>query len=200
MIRLVLAEDQSMLRSALATLLALESDMNVIAQTDNGVDALQLVEQHKPDVLVTDIEMPGLTGLELASQLSANKSPTRVLIITTFARSGYLQRARAAGVKGYLLKDTPSAELAEAVRAVARGEEVFTVDQASNTWIGPDPLSDTQRRLLRFAEQGLTNKDIATQMHLSVGTVRNYLNEINDILGVSNRIEAFRTARENGWL
>ncbi len=200
MIRLVLAEDQSMLRSALATLLSLETDLEVVAQTGNGIDAITLVEEHQPDVLVTDIEMPGLTGLEVASQLKQKDSQTRVVIITTFARSGYLQRARKAGVKGYLLKDTPSAELAEAVRTVARGGEAFTLDSGSNAWIGPDPLSDNQRRLLRFAEQGMTNKDIAAKLHLSVGTVRNYLNEINDILGVSNRIEAFRTARENGWL
>ncbi len=200
MIRLVLAEDQSMLRSALATLLSLENDMEVVAQTDNGKDALTLIEQHTPDVLVTDIEMPGLTGLELSSALKLKSSSTKVLIITTFARSGYLQRAREVGVKGYLLKDTPSAELADAVRTVAKGGEAFTLDAGSNAWIGPDPLSDNQRRLLRLAEQGLTNKDIAARLHLSVGTVRNYLNEINDILGVSNRIEAFRAARENGWL
>ncbi len=200
MIRLVLAEDQSMLRSALVTLLSLEADMEVVAQADNGRDALSCVEQHAPDVLITDIEMPELTGLEVSSRLRDQKSATKVLIITTFARSGYLQRARQAGVKGYLLKDTPSAELAQAVRTVAHGGEAFTLDAGSNAWIGPDPLSDTQRRLLRLAEQGLTNKDIAAQLHLSVGTVRNYLNEVNDILGVSNRIEAFRTARENGWL
>ena len=200
MIRLILAEDQSMLRGALATLLSLEPDIQVLEQAENGVDALQLVMLHKPDVLVTDIEMPGLTGLEVASKLKALESETKVLIITTFARSGYLQRARQSGVKGYLLKDTPSAELAEAVRAIAAGGEAFTLDPGSNSWTGPDPLSDSQRRLLRLAEQGLTNKDIASQLHLSVGTVRNYLNEINDILGVSNRIEAFRTARENGWL
>ncbi|MEM7082248.1 MAG: response regulator transcription factor [Pseudomonadota bacterium] len=200
MIRLVLAEDQSMLRGALATLLALEPDMQVVAQTDNGREALELVNTHQPDVLVTDIEMPEMTGLDVAAELDAQQSDTAVLIITTFARSGYLQRARAACVKGYLLKDTPSEELAEAVRRVARGEEVFTLDARSNAWIGEDPLTDSQRRLLQLAEQGLTNKDIAARLHLSVGTVRNYLNEINDILGVSNRIEAFRTARENGWL
>ncbi|MFK8031774.1 MAG: response regulator transcription factor [Gammaproteobacteria bacterium] len=200
MIRLVLAEDQSMLRGALATLLSLEADMEVLAEAENGADALSLVGQHTPDVLVTDIEMPGLTGLEVAAKLNAMKSATKVLIITTFARSGYLQRARHSGVKGYLLKDTPSAELAEAVRIVARGGEAFTLDAGSNAWIGDDPLSDSQRRLLQLAEQGLTNKDIASRLNLSVGTVRNYLNEVNDILGVSNRIEAFRTARENGWL
>lgn len=200
MIRLILAEDQSMLRGVLATLLSLEQDIQVVDQAENGVDALQLVMLHKPDVLVTDIEMPGLTGLEVASKLKVLKSETKVLIITTFARSGYLQRARQSGVKGYLLKDTPSAELAEAVRTVAGGGEAFTLDPGSNAWTGPDPLSDSQRRLLRLAEQGLINKDIASRLHLSVGTVRNYLNEINDILGVSNRIEAFRTARENGWL
>ncbi len=200
MIRLVLAEDQSMLRGALATLLSLEGDMEVVAQSDNGLDALKLVEEHQPDVLVTDIEMPGLTGLEVSSKLNELGSKTKILIITTFARSGYLQRARKAGVKGYLLKDTPSAELAEAIRKVASGGEAFTLDVGSNAWVGPDPLSEMQRRLLRLAEQGLTNKDIAVQLHFTVGTVRNYLNEINDILGVSNRIEAFRTARENGWL
>lgn len=200
MIRLVLAEDQSMLRSALATLLSLEPDIEVVAQADNGRDALRLVDEHQPDVLVTDIEMPNMTGLEVSSELNSAGSVTRVVIITTFARSGYLQRARQSGVKGYLLKDAPGTELADAIRTVARGGEAFTLDAGSNVWIGEDPLTDGQRRLLRLAEQGLTNKEIAAQMHLSVGTVRNYLNEVNDILGVSNRIEAFRTARENGWL
>lgn len=200
MIRIVLAEDQSMLRGALATLLALEPDMQVVAEADNGTDALSLVESHLPDVLVTDIEMPGLTGIQLSESIQEKNLETRVLIVTTFARAGYLQRAIKAGVKGYMLKDAPSHELADAIRSVARGETVVSHDLNDAMWVGHDPLSDRDRKILRLAEKGLSNKEIARELNLSPGTVRNYLNEATEKLGVSNRIEAFRMARENGWL
>lgn len=201
MIRIVLAEDQSMLRSALAALLTLENDMEIIGEAADGQDALRQVRAHKPDVLVSDIEMPGLTGLELAAQLTRDESPTRVLIITTFARDGYLQRARHLGVSGYLLKDAPSNELAAAIRTVAAGGKAFDSAQLPNAETLPqDPLTDRDRRILRYVEEGMSNKEIAAEMNLSPGTVRNYLNEATTKLGASNRIEAFRRARENGWL
>lgn len=201
MIKVVLAEDQSMLRSALTALLALEEDLEVVGQAADGVDALRQVRAHDPDVLVSDIEMPGMTGLELAARLARDGLRTRVLIITTFARHGYVQRARHLGVNGYLLKDAPSHELADAIRKVARGERAFDDAQLSGSGALPaDPLTDRDRRILRLVEQGKTNKEIAVEMNLSPGTVRNYLNEATSKLDASNRIEAFRKARENGWL
>lgn len=201
MIRIVLAEDQSMLRSALAALLTLEDDMEIVAEAADGVDALRQVRSHKPDVLVSDIEMPGMTGLELAATLARDELPTRVLIITTFARHGYVQRARHLGVSGYLLKDAPSDELAQAIRTVARGERAFDEHKLVGSDALPtDPLSDRDRRILRLVEQGMSNKEIAGEMNLTPGTVRNYLNEATTKLDASNRIEAFRKARENGWL
>jgi two-component system response regulator DesR len=201
MIRVVLAEDQSMLRSALSALLALEGDLDVIGEAADGHDALRQVRAAEPDVLVSDIEMPGLTGLELAAQLVRDGSATRVLIITTFARHGYVQRARHLGVHGYLLKDAPSDQLADAIRAVAAGRRVYDdsglPDPAQAL---EDPLTDRDRRILRQVEEGKTNKEIAAALNLSPGTVRNYLNEAASKLHASNRIEAFRKARENGWL
>ena len=200
MIRIVLAEDQSMLRSALSALLSLEPDFEIVGQAANGVDALRLIQKHDPDIVVSDIEMPDLTGLELANRLSRDKSRASVIIITTFARAGYVERARQAGVRGYLLKDAPSADLANIIRTVAGGGKVFTDGGASDAIDVCDPLSDRDRRILRLVEQGKTNKDIADILNLSPGTVRNYLNEATSKLGTSNRIEAFRKAREQGWL
>ena len=204
MIRILLAEDQSMLRGALAALLALEPDFEIVGEAENGADALRLIRKHDPDILISDIEMPELTGLELASRLSRDKVRTRVIIITTFARPGYIQRARSSGVKGYLLKDAPSVDLAAAVRTVANGGSAFIADEsdygANNQALLEDPLTDRDRRILRLVEKGETNKEIAVRLNLSPGTVRNYLNEATSKLGVTNRIMAFRKARENGWL
>jgi two-component system, NarL family, response regulator DesR len=200
MIKLVLSEDQAMLRDALATLLGLESDIEIAASAGDGREALQQVRRIEPDVLVTDIEMPGLTGLELAAQIKRDGLKTRVLIVTTFARPGYLRRALEAGVSGYLLKDTPSSELANAVRRVAAGERVIAPALAEQAWSDADPLTDTERRLLRLAEAGMDSSAIADAEGLARGTVRNYLHSAISKLGAANRIEAARTARERGWL
>lgn len=200
MIKLVLSEDQAMLRDALATLLGLEGDIEIAASAGDGREALQQVRRIEPDVLVTDIEMPGLTGLELAAQIKRDGLKTRVLIVTTFARPGYLRRALEAGVSGYLLKDTPSSELADAVRRVAAGERVIAPALAEQAWSDPDPLTDTERRLLRLAEAGMDSSAIADAEGLARGTVRNYLHSAISKLGAANRIEAARTARERGWL
>lgn len=200
MIRIILAEDQSLLRGALATLLGLESDISVIAQAENGVEALELVGRLAPDVLVTDIEMPGLTGIELAEKIALSESETRILIVTTFARSGYLKRAMDAGVTGYVLKDTPSDELADAVRKVNNGQRVVAADLVEAAWSSPDPLTNRERQILRLVEDGRQNKEIAAELNLTSGTVRNYLAEAMSKLGASNRVEAFRSARQNGWL
>ncbi|MFQ3246147.1 MAG: two-component system response regulator DesR [Arenicella sp.] len=200
MIRIIIAEDQSLLRGALASLLSLEDDIEVVAQASDGAQALALVEQHAPDVLLTDIEMPHASGIDVARKLKESKSPTKVMIVTTFARPGYLERARSAGVLGYVLKDAPSESLADSLRKVANGQLVIEQGLAEAAWASPDPLNDREREILRLAEQGQSNKKIAQQLYLSAGTVRNYLAEATQKLGASNRIEAARMARDNGWL
>jgi len=200
MIRIVLAEDQAMVRGALVALLKLEPDFEVVADAADGEIAWDLVKQHQPDLVVSDIEMPKLTGLELAQRVHDNPGNTRVVIVTTFARAGYLHRAMDAGVRGYLLKDSPSAQLADALRQVHRGNRVIDPQLAMAAWTEQDPLSDRERQVLRLAGEGSSSADIAEQLSLSQGTVRNYLSEIISKLGVSNRIEAYRLARQQGWL
>jgi two-component system response regulator DesR len=199
-IRIVVAEDQGMVLGALASLLALESDIEVLARAPDGAAAWRHVEQLRPDVLVSDIEMPGMTGLELAARIRDGRLPTRVLIVTTFGRPGYLRRALDAGVRGYLLKDQPSEELASAVRRVASGARVIAPELAEAAWDAADPLNDRERDVLRLAEEGRSNKEIADALGLSPGTVRNYLSEAAQKLGADNRVEATRIARANGWL
>jgi len=198
MISIVIAEDQSLLRGALAALLSLEPDLKLLAKAQDGQDAVRQVERHQPDVLVTDIEMPGLTGIEAAERLRQAGSKTKVLIVTTFA--GYLQRALQAGVLGYVLKDAPSEELADAVRKVANGQRAVSAELAENAWSMPVMLTGRERDILRLVEEGKSNKDIARTLDLSPGTVRNYLADAAQKLGAANRIEAFQIARENGWL
>ena len=200
MLRIVIAEDQSLLRGAIATLLSLEEDLDVVAQASDGLSAIEMVEQHTPDVLLTDIEMPGASGIEVALKLKGKNVDTKVMIVTTFARPGYLERARAAGVSGYVLKDAPSETLAESLRKVAAGKLVIEQGLAEAAWASPDPLSDRERSILRLAEEGKSNKEIASLLYLSAGTIRNYLAEATHKLGANNRIEASRIARENGWL
>ena len=200
MIRIVLAEDQAMVRGALVALLKLEPDFEVVADAADGEIAWDLVKQHQPDLLVSYIEMPKLTGLELARRMHDDPGNTRVVIVTTFARAGYLRRALDAGVRGYLLKDSPSAQLADALRQVHRGGRVIDPQLAMAAWTEQDPLTDRERQVLRMAGEGSSSADIAEQLSLSQGTVRNYLSEIISKLGASNRIEAYRLARQQGWL
>lgn len=200
MIRLLLAEDQAMVRGALAALLGLEADLKVIGEAGDGEAAWTLVEAHRPELLVTDIEMPKLSGLELAARIQAAQLPTRVVILTTFGRAGYLRRALDAGVRGYLLKDAPSDQLADGLRQVHRGGRVIDPQLALAAWSEQDPLSERERQVLRLAGEGSSSADIGQQLHLSQGTVRNYLSEAIGKLGASNRIEAYRLARQNGWL
>ena len=199
-IRLVLAEDQRMMLGALGVLLELEDDLTVVGTAVDGDEALRLVESLGPDVLLTDIEMPGLTGLEVAAEIRRRGLPTRVVILTTFARSGYLRRALDAGAAGYLLKDAPSATLADAIRAVHAGRRAIDPELAVDAWGEADPLTDREREVLRLAGEGLANAEIAARLHLSDGTVRNYLSEAIGKLGVTNRIAAARLARDRGWL
>ena len=164
MIRIVLAEDQAMVRGALVALLKLESDFEVVAEAADGEIAWDLIRQHQPDVVVSDIEMPKLTGLELAQRVIADAGNTRVVIVTTFARAGYLRRALDAGVRGYLLKDSPSAQLADAIRQVHLGNRVIDPQLAMAAWTEQDPLSDRERQVLRLAGEGSSSADIAEQL------------------------------------
>lgn len=200
MIRVVIAEDQGMVLGALAALLELETDLAVVAQAKDGEVALRLVEDHTPDILVTDIEMPKMTGLELAKAVKETGLATKVVIVTTFARGGYLRRALEAGASGYLLKDAPASDLAAALRRVHAGGRAVDPELATEAWSEPDPLTERERQVLRLAAEGKTSGDIAELLKLSDGTVRNYLSEAISKLGVTNRIEAARLAREKGWL
>jgi two-component system response regulator DesR len=200
-IRVLLAEDQTMLRGALAALLDLEHDITVVAQAANGHEALKLARLHTPDVVITDIEMPERSGLELADDLKHTASSPHVIVLTTFARPGYLRRALEAGVRGYLLKDRPASELAEAVRRVHAGLRAIDPDLAAEAWSGDrDPLSDRERKVLQRAGEGRSTAEIAAELRLSEGTVRNYLSEAIAKLGAANRIDAARIARARGWL
>ena len=200
MMRVLLAEDQSLVLGALAALLNLESDIEVVGRASDGEAAWRELQRLQPDVLVTDIEMPGLTGLELAQRVQRHGLPVKVVIVTTFARAGFLRRALDAGVAGYLLKDAPAEKLAEALRSVHRGGRAIDPQLALEAWTEADPLSDRERQVLRLAGEGVAAGDIAQRLGLSHGTVRNYLSEIIGKLGVSNRIEAYRMARQKGWL
>ncbi|GAA3718135.1 response regulator transcription factor [Sphingomonas cynarae] len=200
-LRIVVAEDQALVLGAIAALLTLEPDLTVVGRAVDGDAALTLVRLLKPDILLSDIEMPGLTGLEAAAVIAAERLPTATVIVTTFARPGYLTRARAAGVRGYLLKDAPVEELAAAIRTVAAGGRAIPQTlAAAAAEAGRDPLTDRERDALRLAEDGLSNKRIAERLGLSSGTVRNYLSDAAGKLGAANRIEAGRLARRNGWL
>jgi two-component system response regulator DesR len=199
-IRVLLAEDQAMVRGALSALLKLESDLDVIGTAADGEEAWAMIQRDCPDVVVTDIEMPRMTGLELAQRIRDRGVECKVVILTTFARPGFLRRALDAGVGGYLLKDAPADQLAEALRKVHRGGRAIDPQLALEAWSGDDPLNDRERQVLRLAGEGLSAGDIAEQLHLSQGTVRNYLSEAIGKLGVGNRIEAYRLARQKGWL
>jgi two-component system, NarL family, response regulator DesR len=190
-----------MVLGALVALLETEPDIAVCARASNGRQALDAIAKLKPNILVTDIEMPGMTGLVLAAEVRDRYPQTRVVILTTFARPGYLRRALDAGAKGYLLKDRPAAELANAVRRVHQGLRVIDPDLAAEAWdSGPDPLTDRERQILQQAGEGKSSQEIAEELHLSEGTVRNYLSEAISKLGAGNRVEAARIARTKGWL
>jgi two-component system response regulator DesR len=200
MIKILIAEDQSMVLGALSALLDMEDDFEVIEKANNGKDALVKSQQQSIDIILTDIEMPCMTGIELAQELQKINHPAKVMILTTFARSGYLRRAMAAGVKGYLLKDAPSDSLADAVRKIHAGKVIVAPELVTEAWAADDPLNDNERKVLRFSLEGHSTKEIADLIHLSAGTVRNYLSEVTSKLGAKNRIEAARIAKQKGWL
>lgn len=200
-IRVLLAEDQTMLRGALSALLELEPDIVVVGEAANGREAVRKARELSPDVVVTDIEMPEMTGLEFAASLKESEAKTKVIILTTFARPGYLRRALEAGARGYLLKDRPANELAEAIRRVHSGLRAVDPALAAEAWSADeDPLSDRERQILKRAGDGRSSAEIATELRLSEGTVRNYLSEAIAKLGAANRVDAARIARSHGWL
>ncbi len=200
-IRIVIAEDQALLLGAMAALLRLEDDLDVVGQARNGQEALALCTALAPDIVLTDIEMPLMTGLELAAALGHAGSPCKVVIVTTFARAGYLRRALGAGVRGYLLKDAPAEALAGAIRTVHAGGRAVAPELALESWGGgEDPLSERERQVLRLAGEGKSSAEIAKLVFLSEGTVRNYLSDAISKLNAGNRVEAYRLARDAGWL
>lgn len=200
MIRVLIAEDQAMVAGALSALLAIESDIEVVGTAGNGREALEASRKLQPDVLLTDIEMPEMTGLELAAAVRSEGPLPRVIILTTFARPGYLRRALLAGASGYVLKDAPSSRLADAVRRVHAGGRAVDAELAGEAWSEADPLTDRERQVLRLASEGRSGPEIAADLHLSEGTVRNYLSEAISKLGGRNRVDAARIARVKGWL
>jgi two-component system response regulator DesR len=200
MIRVLIAEDQAMVAGALAALLGNQPDIDVVGTAHDGREALTAVRTLKPDVLLTDIEMPGMSGLELAAAVRSEQVPPRVVILTTFARQGYLRRALDAGAVGYILKDAPSSRLADAIRRAHAGIRVVDSELAGDAWGETDPLSDRERQVLRLAGEGRSGADIAAELHLSEGTVRNYLSEAISKTGGRNRVDAARIARDRGWL
>jgi two-component system, NarL family, response regulator DesR len=199
-IKVLIAEDQAMVLGALGALIDIEADLEVVAQTPSGSEALKAALALRPDVVVTDIEMPGLSGLELANELRRQGSSARIIILTTFARPGYLRRALDAGASGYLLKDAPSHRLADAIRRVHGGGRAVDPELAAEAWSESDPLTDRERQVLRLAAEGEAGAEIAEKLELSEGTVRNYLSEAISKLGAKNRVEAARIARVKGWL
>ena len=201
MIRVLLVEDQTMMRDALSSLLALEPDIEVVAAVGLGEDGVRAAERRTPDVALLDIELPDVDGLTVAERLAELAPSCRVVIVTTFGRPGYVRRALAANVAGFVLKDTPAAELATVVRRVHAGEEVVDPSLAvSALREGDGPLTPRERDVLRAAREHPTVADLARHLYLSEGTVRNYLSSVIHKLGARNRAEAITTAEQKGWL
>ncbi len=201
MIRVLIAEDQSMVRGALRALLELEDDIHVVAEVGRGDEVVAAAREHAPDVALLDIEMPGCDGLEAARALAAEVPGTRAVVLTTFGRPGFLRRAMEVGAAGFLVKDAPVAELARSLRAVMAGERVIDRDLAAAALaIGATPLSAREADVLREAADGATVAEIARRLFLSEGTVRNYLSSAIGKTGARTRVEAARAAEERGWL
>lgn len=200
MIKLILAEDQTMVREALAALLGLNEDLQVVGQAADGAEAVQLALREHPDICLMDVEMPRLNGLDAAEQIKQQAPECKIIILTTFGRPGFLQKAMKAGVEGYLLKDAPVTELAKAIRQVAAGGRVVSPELAWQIWQTENPLTDREREVLKLAAAGHSAAKIAALLFLSEGTVRNYLSGVIQKLGVANRLEAIREAESKGWL
>jgi len=201
MIRIVIAEDQGMLLGALRSLLSMEDDMEVVGLAKNGEEALALVEEHQPDICIMDIEMPLKTGLDAAEELHNSGSGCKVIILTTFARPGYFERARKASVRGYLLKDSPIEELVSGIRTIMDGKRIYAPELVDFVYEddSENPLTERESQVLTLVAEGKTTKEIAAELFLSAGTVRNYISTILEKLNVGNRIEAIARFKEKGW-
>ncbi|MEI4620217.1 response regulator transcription factor [Bacillus pfraonensis] len=201
MIRIVIAEDQKMLRGALVSLLKLEDDIEVIAEVSNGQDAWDIILGQQPDVCLLDIEIPDITGLEIADKLRTIRHPCKIMIVTTFARPGYLQKAMDAKVEAYLLKDEPIDFLIESIRKVMNGERLVSTDLAATLFLKEDnPLTDREAEILRMVKNGMTTREIGRTLYLTNGTVRNYLSSAMQKLEAESRFQAIRIADEKGWI
>jgi two-component system, NarL family, response regulator DesR len=200
-LKILLAEDVAMVRGALVALIELEPDLTVVADVERGDEIVPMALAHRPDVAIIDIDLPGLDGLAAAAQLHEKLPSCRTLILTNLGRSGTLRRALAAHVSGYMLKDAPPDQLAAAIRNVAAGRRVIDAQLALSAWDGgQSPLSAREHEVLRLAAEGAEPSEIAATLHLSVGTVRNYLTTIVTKLNARNRVDAIKTAMDAGWL
>lgn len=197
MIRIVLAEDQRMMLGALGSLLDFEEDMEVIGKAGNGEEAIALVEEMNPDIVIMDIEMPLKSGLDAAELLKDH--PCKIIILTTFARSGYFERARKAGVSGYLLKDSPSEDLAASIRSIMEGRRIYAPELVDLAYADANPLTERESQVMELIAEGKSTKEIAKELFITTGTVRNYISTIFDKLEVGNRIEAISRFKEKGW-
>lgn len=197
MIRIVLAEDQRMMLGALGSLLDLEEDMEVVGKASNGEEAIELVEKMQPEICIMDIEMPLKSGLDAAEILK--DQPCKIIILTTFARSGYFERARKAGVSGYLLKDSPSEDLATSIRTIMDGRRIYAPELVDLAYADENPLTDREKQVMELIAEGRSTKEIAKELFITTGTVRNYISTILDKLEVGNRIEAISRFKEKGW-
>ncbi len=200
MIRVVLVEDQEMVRGALSALLDTEDDLSVVATARDGQDALAQLQLVSADVVVTDIEMPHMDGIALCREARRAHPELKVLVLSTFARAGYLKRALDAGALGYLLKDAPASSLAEAVRSAVQGRKTIDPELAAAAFSEPDPLTRREREVLRLAEKGASTEQMSVEMSLAEGTIRNYLSSAINKLDAKNRTEAAAMARAKGWL
>jgi two-component system, NarL family, response regulator DesR len=200
MISIVIAEDQRMLLGALGALLELEDDFQVVGHASNGEEAWELVQTLQPDICLMDIEMPIKTGLDVAEDIQKKKLPSKVVILTTFARAGYFERAVKAGVMGYLLKDSSSDDLADSIRNIMKGKREFAPELVFGVLKEDNPLTEREREVLKLIADGMTTKEVSETLYLSAGTVRNYMSEILNKLEVKNRIEAITIAKEKGWI
>lgn len=200
MIKIVIAEDQRMLRGALRSLLNLEDDLEVIGNAENGKEALDKILALEPDVCLLDIEMPLLSGLDVAEEIKRRNSSCKIIILTTFARPGYFERAVKLGVNGYLLKDGSSDDLADSIRMIMKGKNEFASELIFGSLQDENPLTKREQEVLRLVAKGKTMKEVSRELYLSSGTVRNYMSEIISKLGANNRITAISIAEEKGWI
>jgi len=200
MIKVLVVEDQGLVRGAISALLGLDLQIEVVAQAQDGLEGLKVLAEQDVDVVLSDIEMPNMTGLELAEQVIEKYPHSKVVIMTTFSRAGYIRRAMAMGVKGFVLKEAPSEYLINTLKKVMLGQKVIDPELAMSALEDSDPLTEKERKALRFASEGLKTSEIADKLFLSEGTIRNYLSEAIAKLNATNRVDAARIAKQKGWL